>query len=202
MPEQRHQRLQAHTGIGELGGPGMPQLVRGDNQGPAASAAQPRPFNGGEQPVAQPGLAEAAAVRDEQKIGQSSSARMRQWSADAALGGPLVQHRDGGGRERHHALGREFAQRHLQPGPGRAVVDDAVELEIEQFPDPQPRPAERRQPDAGERILQSGNSVHYHAVDVGCQCAGQGLVELGDVGSEDQPARWCLLPAPFGEIVE
>jgi len=39
------------------------------------------------------------------------------------------------------------------PGPGRTVVDDAADLEIEQFPDPQPCPAEHRQPDAGERIL-------------------------------------------------
>lgn len=45
-----------------------------------------------------------------------------------------IQRRDSVRRQRRHALGREFAQRHRQQSPGRAVANDAAELAIEQFP--------------------------------------------------------------------
>jgi len=36
----------------------------------------------------------------------------------------------------HHALRVQLAQRHLQPGPGSGDLVHAVELEVEQLPDP------------------------------------------------------------------
>ena len=57
-----------------------------------------------------------------------------------------IQRRDSVRRQRRHALGREFAQRHRQQGPGRAVANDAAELAIVQRRHPQRRRAEHRQP--------------------------------------------------------
>ena len=40
MAEQRHQGLQAHTGVDQAGGVGVAQLVRGDVQRRAARSSQ------------------------------------------------------------------------------------------------------------------------------------------------------------------
>ncbi|MCR6492089.1 hypothetical protein [Cellulomonas sp. P24] len=101
-----------------------------------------------------------------------------------------------------HAFGGELAERDTQPGPGSGVVDDGVELEVEQFPDAQARAAQHGQPGAGERVVQLGNGAHQCGVDVGCEGAGQGTVELGDVGGEDESAGRCLVPAPGGDVVQ
>ena len=115
---------------------------------------------------------------------------------------PLVERGDGGRRQRHHAFGGELAQRHLQPGAGGPVVDDAAEFQVEQLADPQPGAAQHVQPDPGERIIQASNGVHHRRVDVGGQRARQRLVKLGDVGGEDQPPRRRLFPAPGGDVIE
>ena len=138
MPEQRHQRLQTHAGVGQLSRPGVAQLMRCDDEHAATGRAQPGSFGGGEQPVAQPGVAEAAPVLGEQEVGELPGAWMRQWSVRPTLGDPFVEGGDGGRRQRHHAFGGELAQRHLQPGAGGPVVDDAAEFQVKQLTDSQP----------------------------------------------------------------
>lgn len=92
MSEQCHQRLQAHAGIGEFGGPGMTQLVRSDDEDGSVGAAQPSVLGGGDQAVAQPSQPETVAAGDEQEIGELPGPRVWQRPAGSAGSGPLVEH--------------------------------------------------------------------------------------------------------------
>ena len=96
MPKQGHQGLQAHAGFGLFGGPGVAQLMRGDDEHPATGRAQADGFGGGEQPVAQLGVAEAAPVLGEQEVSEHTAAWVRQRPVHAAEGDPLVERSDGG----------------------------------------------------------------------------------------------------------
>jgi len=196
VPEQRHEGLQRHAGVGKGSRVGVAQLVGGHDQHLSAGAVQPGVLGGGQEPVAQPRGAEAVAVLGEEEVGGPAGPRMGHGSVPPAGRGPFVQ---GGERvvvEGDHAFGGELADRDTQPGPGSGVVDDGVELEVEQLPDAQTRAAQHGQTGAGERIAQSGDSAHQRGVDVGREGAGQGTVELGDVGGEDESAGRCLVPAP------
>ena len=64
-----------------------------------------------------------------------------------------------------------------------------------------PAPRSTVNPTQGKRIIQAGNGVRHRRIDVRAQRTRQRLVEFGDVGGEDQPPRWCLLPAPGGDVV-
>jgi hypothetical protein len=80
-------------------------------------------------------------------------ARVRQGPLRPAVGGPVVQRRQGGGVQRDRALGAELAQGDAQPAAGGAVVDDAVEFQVEQLAKPQTHAAQHQQPAAGEPVL-------------------------------------------------
>src|SRR5260370_693658 len=73
-----------------------------------------------------------------------------------ALCGPLVGGGQGGGVEGDHAFGGELAERDAQPGPGRAVADDAADFQVEELTDAQARAAQDGQADAGEGVVQAG----------------------------------------------
>ncbi len=180
----------------------MPELMAGDDQDFPAGAAQSRGLCGGEQAVAEPGRAEAAAAGGEQEIGECPGARVRDGPVRSAAFGPFVEGGQRGGFKRDHPLGGELAERDAQPGPGRAVADDAADLQIQELADPQARAAQHGQADAGEVVVQAGDSVHQGLIDVGRQGPRQRLSELRDVGSEYQPAWRCVGPAPGGDVVE
>ncbi|BBU24760.1 hypothetical protein AWC32_00430 [Mycobacterium xenopi] len=91
MPEQRHQRLQAHASIRQLGGPGVTQLVWRDDEYPAVGCAEPCGFGGGEQAVAQPCVAKATSVLGEQEVGEGTGAWVRQRPVHTAERDPLVE---------------------------------------------------------------------------------------------------------------
>jgi len=92
-------------------------------------------------------------VLGEQEVGEHPGAWVRQRPVRTTEADPLVEHGDGGRRQRHHAFGGELAQRYLQPGAGGPVVDDAAQFQVEQLADPQPGAAQHDQPDTGERIV-------------------------------------------------
>src|SRR5690606_30113465 len=85
----------------------------------------------------QPGRAEVSASFDEHEVGEPAVTRMRKGALVLALLEPVVEDLKGGCIERHGAFVVELAQWDPQPRSRRAVVHDAVELEVEQFPDPQ-----------------------------------------------------------------
>lgn len=110
--------------------------------------------------------------------------------------------RQGGSIEGDHAFGGELAERHPQPGPGRAVADDAADFQVEELTDAQARAAQDGRADAGEGVIQAGDGVHDGRIHVGWQGPGERLAELGDVGGEHQPAERCFGPALGGDVVE
>jgi len=92
---------------------------------------------------------------------------MRDRAMTASPVGPLIE----GGQRRlvanqHGAFGGELAQRNPQPGPGRSVVHDGADLEVEELTDPQARAAQHLQSDPGERVGHLGDGGHQPRVDV------------------------------------
>ncbi len=86
--------------------------------------------------------------------------------------GPQVENCQGGLVEWHGPFGGQLAQRHPQPGAGRPVVHDGVELEVEQFTGPQTAAAQHLQAGPGERVGQVGDGGHQPGVDVRSQSPG------------------------------
>jgi hypothetical protein len=78
VAQQRHQRLQAHPGIGELGGPGVAELVWCHDQGGPIGAAELRVGAGGDEAVADPGRAQSSAVLGEEEISSDAGPRVGQ----------------------------------------------------------------------------------------------------------------------------
>jgi hypothetical protein len=101
--------------------------------------------------------------------------------------------------KRHRPLGAELAERDPQPAAGRAVVDDAVELQVEQLAQPQPHAAQHQQPAAGERVGQLGDRGHERAVLVGAERPRQRPGQAWHVGGEHQLASRPLGPP---EVIE
>jgi hypothetical protein len=64
-----------------------------------------------------------------------------------------VDHLEGLGIEGDHAFGGEFAERDFQPRAVPVDLVDAVQLEIEHFPDPQPAGALQPQPQCGQLVV-------------------------------------------------
>ena len=78
VTQQRHQCLQAHPSIGELGGPGVAELVRCHDQGGPLGAAELRVGAGDDETVADPGRAQPSAVLGEQEISIDAGPRVGQ----------------------------------------------------------------------------------------------------------------------------
>jgi hypothetical protein len=92
----------------------------------------------------------------------------------------------------HHPFGVEFAVGDHQPAAMIGNLVDAVQLEIEQFPDPQPAGSLQPERGGGQRVLGlPGQHLGQATVDVDRQVAGQRLRKLGVVVAEHQPAGWC-----------
>jgi hypothetical protein len=159
-------------------------------------------LGGGQQPVAEPGRAEAAATGGEQEVGERPGPRVWDRPVRSSLRGPLVECGQRGSVEGDHAFGGELAERDPQPGPGHAVADDAADFQVEELTDAQARAAQDGQADAGEDVVQADDGAHDGGIGVGWQGRGQRLAELGDVSGEHQPAGRCFGPAPGGDVVE
>ena len=100
------------------------------------------------------------------------------------------------------AFGGELAERHLQPGAGRAVVDDAAEFEVEQLADPQPGAAQHGQPARANGSSRSATAAISRASTSGVRARGSGWASSGNVGGEHQPPGGPFGPAPGGDVVE
>lgn len=96
-----------------------------------------------------PGL-EATTVLGEEEVGGGSAPGMGMGALRSAVGGPGVEGGDGHGIEGDVPLGAELAERHPQPGPGRPVVDDAAEFEVETLTDAQSATAQQHDRRASE----------------------------------------------------
>lgn len=89
-----------------------------------------------------------------------------------------------------------------QPGAGRTVVDDAVELEVEQLAEAQAGAWEHDESAAGEGVLELVDGAHQRGVVVGNQRARQRPLETGDGGGEHELVAGLFGPAPQGDVVE
>ena len=96
VPEQRHERLQGHPGVGQAGGVGVAQPVRGDPRGVAGVDQQSGGSGGAVQPGADPPGTESASLGGEQKVGGSAGLGVWDRALLAAGGGPGVERGDGG----------------------------------------------------------------------------------------------------------
>jgi hypothetical protein len=89
----------------------------------------------------------------------------------------------------------------FQPAAVLGHFVDAVEFEVEQFPDPQPASALQPQRGRGQRVVWlPGQYLGEASVDVNGQVAGKWLWEFGIVVAEHQLARWRFGPAPLGDV--
>ena len=113
-----------------------------------------------------------------------------------ALVGPAVEKVEGGLFQRDGTLVIEFAERDPQPASGRAVVDDAVELEIEQLTDAHPGATHDGQPGSREGVIELGDGSHERCVDLRWQRPWEQLKLAGDVGGEHQPGGVVTGPSP------
>jgi hypothetical protein len=120
----------------------------------------------------------------------------------AALLSPRIESLQGRGVQRDHSFGGELAERDLEPGPGRAVVHDRAQFQVEQLPDAQAGAAQDLQPGGDERIRCGRDDRHQGAVDVWCEGTRERLVEFGDVRGEQQPAGRGVVPVPGSDVVE
>jgi len=120
-------------------------------------------------------------VLDEQEVGGLAVAGMRQRPLVPSLGGPGVQRRQGCLVQRDGALAGELAEGDLEPAAVAGEVEQAVQLEVEQFAQAQSGATQNRQPVPGEGVGELGDGGHQLSVVVGGQCAGQRPVQPGDV---------------------
>ena len=72
---------------------------------------------------------------EEQELSQPAVAGVGQRALPAPLGDPGVDHLHNVGVQRHHAFGVQLADRHSQPGAVAGEVQQAVQLQVEQFAD-------------------------------------------------------------------
>jgi len=125
--------LQAHAGVGELGGIGVPKLVRGHIERPGVGPGKAGSRSREPEALADaPGL-ETPPVLGEQEVGGNAGAGVWMGALRASLAGPGVEGGDGAVIEGNGPFGAELAERDLQPCSRRPVVDNTAELEIEAF---------------------------------------------------------------------
>ena len=89
---------------------------------------------------------------DEQEVGGLAGAGVWQGALGAALRCPSVQRVEGRLVQGDGAFGAELAQWDLQPAAVTGEVEQAVQLEVEQFAQAQPGAAQDGQAVAGERV--------------------------------------------------
>lgn len=81
-------------------------------------------------------------------------------------------------------------------------VEQAIQLEFEQFAQAQPGAAQDGQAVAGERVGEVGDGGHHVAVVIGGERTGQRPIQPWDVPGVQQPGRRSFGPAPDREIIE
>jgi len=113
------------------------QLVGHDVQRRTVRAAQAGLLHCLAQPSLQRSGSGAAPGADEHEVGEPSVPGVRQRPLGSAFGEPADQRGQGRFVERDGPFGVELAERGPQPAALRAVVEDAVQFEVEQLPDPQ-----------------------------------------------------------------
>jgi hypothetical protein len=85
VAEEGHQGLQAHPGVDQGGGVGVPQLMRNDTQRLAIDTGQPGGGDGLVQAGADPPGSEALAAFAEHEVGEPARSRVRMSALRAAV---------------------------------------------------------------------------------------------------------------------
>jgi hypothetical protein len=88
----------------------------------------------------------------QQELDPAAVARVRQRPAGRARGGDAIDDRQHVVVEGDHPVGLELAERDLQPGALSGHLVDAVELEVDEFADPQAGLADQQQGVGGQRL--------------------------------------------------
>ena len=125
MTEKRHERLKTHARVCQLGGIGVAELVGSDVQDDPVRPGEPGRLDGVAQSLANSPRPKTPAMLGEEVVDRLPGLRMDVSTLGAALSGPGVERGDGFSVERDRAFGAELAERDVEPGAGRAVVDDA-----------------------------------------------------------------------------
>ena len=84
----------------------------------------------------------------------------------------------------------------------RPVVDDAVELEVQQFAGTHPGRPQQREAAQREGILEPGDGGHEVSVGVWTQRTRHGVGQSGQIGQEDEPALRSSRPTPLRDVLE
>jgi len=130
----------------------MAQLVGCDVERLAVGSGQSRGAHCFGQSAFDPGAPRAPAVLEEQEIHHAAVPLVRQPTLGSPLGPPLGEDAQGGFVQWDAAFAVQLAQRYPKPVPGRSVVHDAVELEVEQLAHTKSGSTQHNQGDAGEQI--------------------------------------------------
>ena len=202
MSEQGHEGGQAHAGVDEAGSECVAELMQGDPQRTAGWVGERGVGDGGVQTLAEAVLTESATAFAEHEVGEVAVTGMGQRPVRSAVADPLVEQVDGLGVDGNHALGSELADWDTQPTPAGLEVDDAAELEVQQFADPHAGCPQQPDPDASEAVFEPGDGGHQVPVHSRGQGPGHGLGQAGDVTEEQQPLGRRGGPAPFGDVFE
>ncbi|GGL10342.1 hypothetical protein GCM10011588_25970 [Nocardia jinanensis] len=173
----------------------MAQLVRGDvpDPGDGCSAAELE---------ADGLLGESSAVVGEQELGRFSGAWVRYRSSGTAYFDDPVDEFDCFVVEWDHAFGVESSEWDFQPGSFAGNLVEAVDFEVEQFPDPQAAGSREQQRRGGEFVVTRVQGLGEAAVGVDRDVAWQRFRQEGNVVAEHQFPASCVGPSPFGDLGE
>jgi len=81
-------------------------------------------------------------------------------------------------------------------------VEQAVEFEVQQFPDAHAGGAQQLQSRAAEGVVEPSDGGHQRGILVRWQGAGHRLGQPRQVGDEQQSAPRRRRPAPVGDVLE
>jgi hypothetical protein len=81
-------------------------------------------------------------------------------------------------------------------------LPQAIQLEIEQLPQPQSGAAQQDDPSPGHDIVELMNGGHECSVDVGWHSSGQWCEKAGKVTAVQNQGRWPVGPTPDRDVVE
>jgi hypothetical protein len=195
VPEDGHQRLEVHAAVDEGGGVGVAQLMRVDV--PDAGGG-----GGVVETAADATGAHPAAVDDPQELDRAAGAWVEQRPAASSDGGPLVEGGQGGVVEGDGAFGVQLAERDAQPGAVVAVVDEAVEFEVEELAEAEAGAAQDADGEAGGGISESVDAGHQVAVSVGRERPRDCVGQPGKIASMHERPCGPVSPSPQGEVFE
>ena len=136
----------------------------------------------------------------EQEVGGYAGAGMAHGASWGSGGGDSVDDGEHLVVEWHHAFGVEFAQRDLQPAALTGYFVDAVEFEVEQFPDPQAARSLQQQRVGGKSVGGLRQCRNEFAVGIDWKVTRQRPIRAWHVRGEHQPAARCVVPSPFGDL--